>query len=1066
MRPMRLSLTGFRSYQDRTVVDFTGKNLAAVLGDTGAGKSSILEAIVYVLYGRCSWDGTKVQQLIADGAEAMEVELTFLHDGDRWRVHRRVGRTSAGRAHGLENLDTGETKDNDRAVTRRIEEILQMTYATFESVVLLPQGRFDRLLTATAAERTEMLSKLFGADQLAALRDLADRRGRAINTLLGDAREARALLLPDPAEAARWAGDKAVLAEASADRLDAALASMTEIQQSVTAVRATRERTEAAAADLARDTVGDVDGLVSNLTAVTADLDAKARTIADRSARAGRREQHISLQIRGAAEQGRSISELRTAVAIIPTLPPRVVELGEREQRIKAEQARLAEERRCVERDIAALEERRAAVADLEGRAKRAATAARSVGDATARLGGAASQVLDAALRVAQSEDDHAGAVERHRERRAGLPGLQAALDAAQLAASRAEEQVSSLQTRTMAAALAAGLAAGQHCPVCAQALSEGFRAPHTAERAEIDRAAEDKAAAARAFARAQREHAEGAAQVESAGAAVAERARARDDARTVLASAVQEAENSHAALVESGRGMDAATMASPEQYRARLLESVGAVTAASARDRRSRRNTELAALVEPERSMQQAVTASADKARVETAARVGALTAEHDTLMRRRETWKRDNARLGEETRGYAATAEKFVESLGVIPECGRALLPEDCMTVTAEIARAATQALAGQLAEIEALERDLRAAQASLAQCADAGREHEAEVRDRLERPVRVLLDRLATWAQAARRAADHIPPTEQAPVIPAEPQDPSLDAVRPYADAMSKAHIRILTLLQARMHEADRQAAALREDLASQAAALADVEGMEPGMDLTAAQGLFPLAAAASAARDAARRHRDEQESARGQVRRAADLDRAIAAGRARHAALELLRKELAPARFPADLTSRRTLALLGVASDLLGRLSDGRFGFAADFQIVSRNSGVVHGAERLSGGEKFLASLALALALVELHSRGGPRLGALFLDEGFAALDSTTLETALSVLRAEAGGDRLVMVVSHLHAVAEAVDEVLWVERDGSGAGSTARWMTMQERDALVQMDVRSGLIGLA
>ncbi|MFE6098143.1 hypothetical protein ACFQ7M_40290 [Streptomyces massasporeus] len=79
---------------------------------------------------------------------------------------------------------------------------------------------------------------------------------------------------------------------------------------------------------------------------------------------------------------------------------------------------------------------------------------------------------------------------------------------------------------------------------------------------------------------------------------------------------------------------------------------------------------------------------------------------------------------------------------------------------------------------------------------------------------------------------------------------------------------------------------------------------------------------------------------------------------------------------------------------------------------------------------------MASLALALALAELHSRSGPALGSLFLDEGFAALDTTALDLALDVLRAQAGGDRLVMVISHLHAVAEAVDDVLgWSEPVG-------------------------------
>ena len=105
----------------------------------------------------------------------------------------------------------------------------------------------------------------------------------------------------------------------------------------------------------------------------------------------------------------------------------------------------------------------------------------------------------------------------------------------------------------------------------------------------------------------------------------------------------------------------------------------------------------------------------------------------------------------------------------------------------------------------------------------------------------------------------------------------------------------------------------------------------------------------------------------------------------------------------------------------------------------------------------------ASLALALALVELHSRSGARLGALFLDEGFGSLDADTLANSLAVLRAETGGDKLVVVISHLHAVAEAVEDVMWVERRPDGSG--ARWLDAAERDALVGEEVTRGLLGL-
>jgi len=162
--------------------------------------------------------------------------------------------------------------------------------------------------------------------------------------------------------------------------------------------------------------------------------------------------------------------------------------------------------------------------------------------------------------------------------------------------------------------------------------------------------------------------------------------------------------------------------------------------------------------------------------------------------------------------------------------------------------------------------------------------------------------------------------------------------------------------------------------------------------------------------------------------------------------------------------ADLsTDRRTHALLGVATGIFRRLSSVEFGFAEDFQIVSIRSGAARSPKTLSGGETFLASLALALALVELHSRSGARLGALFLDEGFGSLDADALASSLAVLQAETGADKLVAVISHLHAVAEAAEDVMWVERNPEG--STARWLDGAERDALVREDVTSGLLRL-
>ena len=236
---------------------------------------------------------------------------------------------------------------------------------------------------------------------------------------------------------------------------------------------------------------------------------------------------------------------------------------------------------------------------------------------------------------------------------------------------------------------------------------------------------------------------------------------------------------------------------------------------------------------------------------------------------------------------------------------------------------------------------------------------------------------------------------------------------------------------------------------------------VIALPTGHELLGPSSLDPLVSAETTARNDAARHRSAQETAESQIQRADALDTALGAGRSRLHAVDVLRGLLAEAKFLKYLTDRRTRALLALASDTFGTLSGGEFGFAADFQIVSRRTGAARGPKTLSGGETFLASLALALALVELHSRSGARLGALFLDEGFASLDVDSLSGALAVLQAETGGDKLVAVISHLHAVAEAVPDVLWVER--GPAGSAARWLNPDQRDALVRQEVAAGLL---
>jgi exonuclease SbcC len=108
-----------------------------------------------------------------------------------------------------------------------------------------------------------------------------------------------------------------------------------------------------------------------------------------------------------------------------------------------------------------------------------------------------------------------------------------------------------------------------------------------------------------------------------------------------------------------------------------------------------------------------------------------------------------------------------------------------------------------------------------------------------------------------------------------------------------------------------------------------------------------------------------------------------------------------------------------------------------------------------------GETFLASLSLALGMVELAGRGGGRLDALFLDEGFGALDANALSEALDALGRQAETGRLVAVISHLRSVAEAMDRVLAVTFGPSG--SQAHWLGGDERAELIAEDIEASLL---
>jgi exonuclease SbcC len=197
MKPVRLVFKGLRSYRQQAEIDFTELDLFAIIGDTGAGKSSILEAITFALYAKKTWSGGSLNELIADGEKQLIVEFIFEADGDEWTVTRTRNRSSSPGINKLVNRSGAVKVDNNTPVNAKVEELLGLDCDQFMRAVLMPQGRFDELLRATPTERTKILTSILGLDELTTVRQRAERHRARWREPLTAARTERSLLPPD-----------------------------------------------------------------------------------------------------------------------------------------------------------------------------------------------------------------------------------------------------------------------------------------------------------------------------------------------------------------------------------------------------------------------------------------------------------------------------------------------------------------------------------------------------------------------------------------------------------------------------------------------------------------------------------------------------------------------------------------------------------------------------------------------------------------------------------------------------------------------------------------------------
>ncbi|CAN5339201.1 hypothetical protein BH20ACT9_BH20ACT9_22750 [soil metagenome] len=166
MRPTRLELAGFTAFRDPVVVDFAGVDLFALTGPTGSGKSSVVDALTFALYGSVPRydDRRVVAPVITQGRNEARVRYDFTVDGQPFTAARIVRRTAGGGATTKEaRLERagGEVVAGDAdAVSESVERLLGLPFDHFTTCVVLPQGDFARFLHDTPGRRQDLLVRL------------------------------------------------------------------------------------------------------------------------------------------------------------------------------------------------------------------------------------------------------------------------------------------------------------------------------------------------------------------------------------------------------------------------------------------------------------------------------------------------------------------------------------------------------------------------------------------------------------------------------------------------------------------------------------------------------------------------------------------------------------------------------------------------------------------------------------------------------------------------------------------------------------------------------------------
>jgi len=1015
LRPIHLAVEGLACFREKQQVDFRRLELFAISGPTGAGKSTLLDAIIFALYGEIPRVNLQNRtEMISAARDRVSVVLDFDVGANRYRIARTLRRNGAHMVRLEERGTSGafdSLADQVRTATDRVAQILGLGAAAFMQAVVLPQGEFARFLKAPPRDRRSMLRTLLRLDVYERMREQAQRlsalkRGTveslrrvltdeyaglddtALATLAAEhARVVESLAVSrQRRDDVRTALVRAQGLHAKTRELRQAETRRADLQQQARQVRLEQARIEAAARAAPLRPLLDeaARAFAAAQTATRAADEAKARNDAaqqDWQAKAG--------ALQAAEKAAKAVSKLRARIARLHQVLGRL-----------PERAQLAAAIERQTRELAALEGERSALAATLAAALAAQAQQQAAVDAARQAAEAAGYDLELD-ELLQGERDRAvelGAARRiaaerqaelTRKRQAATEHATAVERLTKRAASASKSAAKAL--RGVAAAeealhraislneanhLREQLVPGQPCPVC-------LRLVDTPPAVELAPAV----AAARAAFQAARE---------------------KQAAADALARQGEAALTGEAARLLAARQGLTELEARCAELQAGVTAGETAILRALGKQRAPRGGGVVEAWIEKQ------IAALARSRKASAAAQAQQATAERALEQARAvETTARE--RLGEK----AGSRQRLEEE--------RAAGERRLTALQAEI-HAVTRA-ADPAAEAVALEEQIQQLETAVKTAA----EEAADSRNRA-----------ATTQEAHRLIAEAALAALQEALQRAEGRDREIAR----AGFQDEAAVRMAWLDEAVVTRLQEQIQRHLQDSHAVAERLAAL-GAELGTERVSDQRLAAvekLAADVTAEVEAALgREKTLAEQIGHMKERRARLQELRENLKLEEAALQVhehLAGDLRSDRFQAYLLQEVFTELVRGASARLMTLTGERYSLRFnddEIRVVDHdNADETRISDTLSGGETFLASLALALELSDQVQRavGAVNLDSLFIDEGFGTLDPDTLALVSETLQSLRVGGRMVGVITHIPELRdEFAQQIIVVKQQG-------------------------------